>query len=102
MHAPRQAGAEPCWSTIADSELYWENWGKQYAVFDSLSGETHLLPELAALVLRKLSGRGCTASELAEAVCAETGEMCDEPFRIIIIRLLQQLQGVGLVEKSAT
>jgi hypothetical protein len=31
-----------------------------------------------------------------------TGEPCDEHLVKVIIRLLQQLQGVGLVEKSAT
>lgn len=101
MHASRQAGAEPYWSTIADSTLYWERWGNQYAVFDSLSGETHLLPELTALVLRKLVERVSTARELAKVLCAETDDTYDERFIMGITRLLQQLQGVGLVEKSA-
>jgi PqqD family protein of HPr-rel-A system len=102
MHASRQAGAECYWSTIGDSTIYWERWGKQYAVFDSLSGETHLLPEYTALVLQKLDEGACTVNALAEAVCAVTGEACDEHLVKVIIRLLQQLQGVGLVEKSAT
>jgi len=101
MHASRQAGAEPYWSTIAESALYWESWGEQYAVFDSLSGETHLLPELTALVLQKLDERSCTTRELVGALCADTGETCDKHLLMAVTRLLQQLQGVGLVEKSA-
>ncbi len=101
MQASRQAEAEPCWSTIANGALYWESWDEQHAVFDSLSGETHLLPELTAQVLRKLGGHACTARQLAEALYAETDESCEEHFVLDITRLLQQLQAVGLVEESA-
>jgi PqqD family protein of HPr-rel-A system len=101
MHASRQAGAEPYWSTLASDALYWESWGEQYALFDNLSGETHLLPELTARVLRKVDERACTARQLAESLCAETDESCVEHFVKDITRLLQQLQVVGLVEKSA-
>ncbi len=101
MQVSRQAGAEPCWSTLAGEVLYWESWGEQHTVFDSLSGETHLLPDWTARVLRKLDNRAWIARELAEALCAETGEPCDEQFVMDITRLLQQLQAVGLVEKSA-
>lgn len=101
MKAPMQAVAEPRWTTLASDALYWENWDEQHAVFDSLSGETHLLPDLTADVLRKLSERACSARQLAEAICAQMDESCEESFVMEITRLLQQLQAVGLVEKSA-
>jgi PqqD family protein of HPr-rel-A system len=101
MQASRQAEAESCWSTIANDVLYWESWDEQHAVFDSLSGETHLLPELTAHVLRTLGGHACTARQLAETLCAETDESCEEQFVLDITRLLQQLRAVGLVEESA-
>ena len=101
MHASRQAGAEPYWSTLAGDALYWESWGEQHALFDNLSGETHLLPELTARVLHKIGERASTARQLAESLCAETNESCEEHFVMDITRLLQQLQVVGLVEKSA-
>jgi PqqD family protein of HPr-rel-A system len=96
-----QTGAEPYWSMHADDTLCWESWGNQHAIFDKLSGETHLLPELTARVLRKISERACTARQLAEALCEETNDSCEEHFVMDITRLLQQLQVVGLVEKSA-
>ena len=102
MQASGQAEAEPYWSTLANDVLYWESWDEQHAIFDSLSGETHLLPELTARVLRKVGERACTARQLAEALCAETDESCDEHFVMDITRLLQQLQIVGLVEKSVS
>ena len=102
MQASGQAEAEPCWSTLADDVLYWESWGEQHAVYDSLSGETHLLPELTARVLHKIGERACTARQLAEALCTETGESCDEHFVMGITRLLHQLQTAGLVEKSVS
>ena len=101
MQASGQAGAEPFWSTLADDALSWESWDEQHAIFDRLSGETHLLPELTARVLRKVGERACTARHLAEALCAETDEACEAHFVSDITRLLQQLQVVGLVEKSS-
>jgi len=101
MQTSRQAGAEPCWSMCNDHELHWESWGEQHAIFDSLSGETHLLPDLTAHVLRNLDNRVCTARQLAEALCAEMDEPCDEQFIKNITRTLQQLQAVELVEQSA-
>lgn len=99
MNSSRQAGAETYWARLAEGALAWESWGEQHAVFDSLSGDTHLLPELTAQVLRKLADRVCSASEIAETVCAETDDLCDEQFVMSITRVLQQLQVVGLVEK---
>jgi len=101
MQASGKAEAEPCWSTLAHDVLYWESWGEQHAVFDSLSGETHLLPESTARVLRKIGEHACTARQLAETLCVATDESCDEHFIMDITRLLQQLQVVGLVEKHA-
>ena len=100
MQASMQDVTEPVWSRPAGGELCWESWGDQHAVFDSLSGETHLLPDLTAQVLRKLNDRGRTAAELAEAICVDSGEPCDEPLAEDIARLMQQLEAVGLAEKS--
>ena len=95
------ADGEPSWS-ILGGELYWESWECEHAVFHSLSGETHLLPDFTALVLRKMGDGACTARELAMIVCSEIGDPCDENFVMGITRLLRQLQAVGLVEPSVT
>jgi PqqD family protein of HPr-rel-A system len=101
MQTSVQAEAEPCWSTPADEAFYWESWDDLHAVFASLSGDTHLLPDLTAHVLRMLDGHAGTASQLAEALCRDMEEPCDEHFVMNVTQLLQQLQAVGLVEKSA-
>lgn len=100
MQASNQHIAETVWSRPSGGELCWESWDDQHAVFDSLSGETHLLPDLTAQVLRKLNDRGRTAAELAEAICVDPGEPCDEQLAEDIARLMQQLEAVGLAEKS--
>ncbi len=101
MQTLRQAGAEPRWSMCEERVLHWESWGEQHAVFDSLSGETHLLPDLTAHVLRSLENHDSTVTQLVVALCGETDDSCDEKFVIYINRLLQQLQVLGLVEQSA-
>ena len=101
MQASIQDLAETVWSRPPGGELCWESWDDQHAVFDSLSGETHLLPDLTARILRNLNDHGSTPGELAEAICQELGEPCDAEFVEDIARLMQQLETVGLVEKSA-
>ncbi len=101
MQNSGQVEAEICWQARADDSLHWESWGEQHAVFDSLSGETHLLPDLTARILRKLDDRNCTARLLAESLCQETGDRCSEEVVIDITRVLQQLHAVGLVGKSS-
>ena len=101
MQASNQHIAETVWSRPSGGELCWESWDDQHAVFDSLSGETHLLHDLTARILRNLDERGNTPGELAGAICLELGEPCDAVFGEDIARLMQQLESVGLVEKSA-
>ena len=101
MQASNQHIAETVWSRPSGGELCWESWDDQHAVFDSLSGETHLLHDLTARMLRNLDEHGNTPGELAGAICLELGEPCDAVFVEDIARLMQQLEAVGLVEKSA-
>lgn len=100
MQDQQPANVEICWTTVADDVLYWESWGDQHALFDTRSGETHLLPDMTASLLRQLAVRPYNARILAETLCARTGETLDEQFLGHIMRLLEQLQEMGLIEKT--
>ena len=99
MEVLRQVESTTGWKILEDDALYWERWGEQYALFDSLSGETHLLPEFSARVLQQLSVRSRTADALAKALCEGSDEICDQTFVEHVSQLLVQLQAAGLTEK---
>ena len=101
MNESKQAESAPRWTTLPEGVLHWESWGEQHAVFDVRSGETHLLPDSTVRLLRQLDNSPNTATALANALCEQSGETCDEQFVAHIARLLQQLHAVGLVERSA-
>lgn len=99
MDVSQQAQSTSGWKILEADVLHWEKWGEQYALYDSLSGETHLLPEFSARVLQHLSVRPCTADVLALALCEDSGETCEQTFVEHVSQLLAQLQAVGLTEK---
>ena len=98
MEVSQQAQSTTGWKILEEGALHWERWGEQYALYDSLSGETHLLPEFSARVLQQLSVRPRTADALAQALCEGSDESCDPAFIEHVSQLLVQLQAAGLTE----
>ncbi|ANM30194.1 hypothetical protein ABI59_12335 [Acidobacteria bacterium Mor1] len=52
----------------ADADLHWRAWDDQYVVFHPPSGDTHLLNEAAARLLRRLHEGPATIADLVAAV----------------------------------
>ena len=102
MEVPQQAKSTTGWRTPEEGVLHWEQWGEQYALYSSLSGETHLLPEFSARVLQQLSVHPCTVEALAIELCKGSGETCDREFEEHVSQLLVQLQAAGLTEKTGS
>jgi len=98
MEVSQQAQSTTGWKILEEDALYWERWGQQYALYDSLSGETHLLPEFSAQVLQQLSIRPRTADDLARALCEDSDKICNQKFIEQVLQLLTQLQTAGLTE----
>jgi len=100
MDVSQQAKSTTGWKILGEGVLHWEQWGEQYALYYSLSGETHLLPEFSARVLQQLSVRPRTVEALARELCESSGgEGCDREFEEHVSQLLVQLQAAGLTEK---
>ncbi|MDX2457483.1 MAG: HPr-rel-A system PqqD family peptide chaperone [Gammaproteobacteria bacterium] len=99
MEVSQQAQSTTSWKILEEGALHWEKWGEQYALYDSLSGETHLLPEFSARVLQQLSVRPRTADALARALCEGSDETCEQTSVEHVSQLLEQLQAAGLTEK---
>ena len=100
MEVPLQAQSAKGWKILAEDVLHWEKWGKQYTLYNSLSGETHILPELSARLLQQLSVHPRTVIELAGLFDEkDINESDDHDFVEYLTHLLVQLQAEGLTEQ---
>ena len=101
MDVSQQAVTREGWKILEEGALHWEQWGEQYALYDALSGETHLLPAFSARLLQLLSVTPTAVDELAKTLCEQSGETCDQEFLKHVSQLLVQLQVAGLTEPAA-
>lgn len=100
MEVPLQAQSAKGWKILAEDALHWEQWGEQYALYNSLSGETHLLPAFSARLLQQLSVHPRTAVELADLFDAtDINASDDQDIVEYLTHLLEQLQAEGLTEQ---
>lgn len=65
--------APHAWRTPGAGQLLWETCGDTYAVFNRVSGETHLLSELPAEVVRELDRSPRAIEELARTLAHSCG-----------------------------
>lgn len=86
------------WKILEENALHWEQWGEQYALYDALSGETHLLPDLSARLLQHLTIQPNTSEALARLLCDDSEDLCDQAFVDNVSQLLMQLRTAGLAE----
>lgn len=87
------------WKVPADAELHWRSWEPdQYLIYHAQSGDTHYLNTVAAEVLRYLQGESATADELTKQLAGTVGMEPDNALFNQIEQLLQQLDGLGLIE----
>lgn len=80
------------WRTIADGTLHFRHWDDEVVVYNSLSGDTHLLDEAAARLLLKLQPMPADVEGLAAALAIP-----DVPASRVE-EILLQLDALALVE----
>jgi PqqD family protein of HPr-rel-A system len=80
--------------------LHWRVWDGEYVVFDSLSGDTHLLNQVAATALQLLGDTPASADELAHHVARRLGRELEPESVGQFHELLRQLDDLGLVEPT--
>lgn len=56
------------WRAARPQRVIWAQWGVDYSVFNGNTGETHLLSELPAEVLRQLSQGPLTEAALVQGL----------------------------------
>ena len=85
---------------VPDATLHWKIWDDQCLVFNSASGQTHLLDPIPALLVRQID-EGCGDSE---ELFLRTAKVLDldltSHVRTTLQQILQQLDALGLIEAS--
>jgi PqqD family protein of HPr-rel-A system len=91
--------ADPLWGFSRWEDLTWVQWEQDYSVFDRLTGETHLLNELPAEILRRLARKPQTLDSLAEDLAGECGFRSDAAWRERIAAIVRNLETLELLHK---
>jgi PqqD family protein of HPr-rel-A system len=89
------------WKIVPDATLYWKVWNDQCVVFNSASGETHLLDPIPALLIRQLAAGLSDTEELV----VETARLLDLEVTPLVqqtfLETLRKLDALGLIEAAA-
>ncbi len=85
------------WKACASGTLLWEQWNGDYIVYNSHSGETHFLNELAAMALKSLEEVPCNAEQLAKTMAMRDSIAADLDTPDMQ-RLIEEFDSLGLIE----
>lgn len=80
------------WRVVPGQQLACRGWDGEYVLYNSLSGDTHLLDEAALRLLRALDGHPASIPALAAQLRAGVGDTAG---------LLANLRALHLVEPVA-
>jgi len=56
------------WQVLPVRELHLRRWGEEWVATDAISGDTHLLSDVAGAILYRLLAGPASAVELAESI----------------------------------
>ena len=91
-----------CWTLRPGVELSWQCWDPdEFLVYDSASGDTHLVNEVTREVLRQLGRAPQSTSQLGCLVAESLGLADDPELEQRLAQLVSHLDRIGLVERVA-
>ena len=88
------------WLVADPSDLRWQAWEGTYSIYNRASGETHLLNELPAEILRRLSAGPTDSPSLALAIAEDLGLENTREWQSKIDTILASLFELGLIEST--
>jgi len=78
--------------------LIWKSWAEEYLIFNTVSGNTHLLTATAARALRLLENSPSTIGEIAKKFATDADVDIDDELIDQVATLVANLDNLGLVE----
>ena len=88
------------WRLISDQALHFRSWEDEFVVYNSLSGDTHLLGSTAARILLKLQQAPSNSTTLAESLAPPLHAERDEEFAAQVEHILADLDTLALIERT--
>jgi PqqD family protein of HPr-rel-A system len=88
------------WKVHGSSGLCWRTWDDEHVVFHPPSGDTHLLNDFTAEVLRALEECPATESELTQLLSAACTTPHESDLREQINNVLGRFHELGLIEQA--
>lgn len=88
------------WRVISSHALHFRSWEGEFVVYNSFSGDTHLLGSAVAHVLLKLQHAPSDAAILAESLAPLLQTDFDEELVPEIEHLLAHLDSLSLIERT--
>jgi PqqD family protein of HPr-rel-A system len=89
------------WRAPGGPALLWRRWDQQSVVFDTRSGDIHLLDPVAADVLRCLKAAATSFDELSQRFRGSLGLDSERELSEYLAKLVRELDELGLIEPVA-
>jgi PqqD family protein of HPr-rel-A system len=87
------------WRAISSEALHFRAWNDEVVVYNSLSGDTHLIDSATAQLLQLLRAGPADAATLANALAPHFQDIQSADRTIHIEQLLASLDGLALIER---
>lgn len=84
-----------------DAKLLWRRWADEFVIYNDASGDTHLLEEVSGTLLQRIAEGPVDLDELRALAAATIGAAADEVDPAMIDRVVDELHGLGLVDRTA-
>jgi PqqD family protein of HPr-rel-A system len=86
------------WRLNLEHTLHFRSWDGDWVIYDSFSGDTHLLGETAVQLLQQLQKSPLSSRALADLLALENVCLINEQFTAEMEFILGELEELGLVE----
>ena len=86
------------WRIPADQKILWRHWEGDYVIFNSLSGETHILDIVSGKVLKRIMNGPSTTEDIRSEIGDFLEVRNDSELARAVDKILNGLEDTGLVE----
>ena len=90
----------PGWLAAAPTDVRWVQLNGDFIVYHCPSGKTHLLNAASELLITRILSEVKTTSEVVEELASLQSRSIDTAYTESIIKLMERLEQLGLVEKA--
>jgi PqqD family protein of HPr-rel-A system len=86
------------WRRVRNVDFHWKRWEDVFTLYNSGSGQTHVLDPLAVLLIQLIGEGSHNTSELLQQMVAHLDVEASPEFREKLQETLSQLDALGLIE----